>query len=327
MGFIPCVLPDDNNEKEGTAMSDIGSKRIWIPVDFRGTSRKQIHLGIAFAQKTGAKLTLVHSVDIPDLHAHRADLDAVRQQALARATEAMAPLAGLARDAGVAVESEILVGSGPALLLKKMSEDPNALVIIGKGQQDNGQERLGYTASRLVRKAAGPVLVVDGRHTLPHPYPVRRILFPHDFSPHAAEGLRQAAALARQFDAMLEILHVIRTPIYMPVFPGETPVPIHIENMEEVEAATRKSLAEVAAALGTDYPPATTRLIISENIPKAIVDHAQEGGFDLLVLPSHGYGSLDQWVLKVIFLGSTTEKALQYGSVPALVLRPQPAKD
>lgn len=307
-------------------MSGIGSKHIWIPVDFHGASRKQVHMGIAFAKIFGAKITLLHSVDIPDLHAHRSDLEVIRQQALARATDAMAPLLQLVRDEGGVVASEILVGNGQALLLRKIAEDPDAMVIIGKGQWDSAQPRLGLTASRLVRKAAGPVLVVDEKHILPHPYPIRRILFPHDFSPHATEGLRQAALLARQFDAVLEILHVIRTPIYMPVFPGETPVPIHIENMEEVEAATKRSLADVAATLGADYPAATTRLVISENVAQSIADHAREGGFDLLVLPSHGYGSLDQWVLKVVFLGSTTEKALQHSAVPALVLRPHPAK-
>jgi nucleotide-binding universal stress UspA family protein len=142
---------------------------------------------------------------------------------------------------------------------------------------------------------------------------ITRILVPVDFSANSDRALRYAATLAGQVGASVELLHVVQEFTYGAY--SEVYVPNMPDLMQEMinDAATRlTSLKSVVFAHGADVetavfvgPPSTT-----------IVDHAHAGGFDLIVMGTHGRTGLSH-----MFMGSVAERVVRTSRCPVLTVR------
>lgn len=162
---------------------------------------------------------------------------------------------------------------------------------------------LGSIAEKIVRRALCPVLTVppaaeaDG---------IDRILVPVDFSEHARLALAHAAALAEEFGARLDVLHVL----YDLTFPNAYGLePTGVLGPETLERS-REALARLAEEVG----PSGVRWEAHTQIGYAasdIVHFAERHGTDLIVMTTHGWTGL-----KHFLLGSVTEKVVRHASCP-----------
>lgn len=145
---------------------------------------------------------------------------------------------------------------------------------------------------------------------------VERILCPVDFSAPSRHAMERAVDAGRRWNAQITIVHVHTTLVPWGPFPGVhgnvpvLPAPSPEELAEEVRRFYSLSDKEVSAdiVLRTGSPA------------REIVDVAEESAADLVVMGTHGRGSLDR-----IMLGSVTERVLRTTRTPVLTVPPHDA--
>jgi nucleotide-binding universal stress UspA family protein len=142
---------------------------------------------------------------------------------------------------------------------------------------------------------------------------ITRILVPVDFSGHSDRALRYAAALAGQVGASVELLHVVEDVGYGAF--SEVYVPSVPDVMQEAINAALERLALLKAEIfphGSDVESA----VYAGRPPLAIVEHAAEGKFDLIVMGTHGRTGLSH-----LLIGSVAEHVARMAPCPVLTVR------
>jgi universal stress protein A len=144
---------------------------------------------------------------------------------------------------------------------------------------------------------------------------ITNILVPVDFSPHAEHAFTYAATLAERFGAKLALLYVVDDSFATGGWSSEIYVPNVPELMENLIADADRRLATLkasAAALGLTAETA----VIRGRPAHAIVEHAQNGGFDLIVMGTHGRTGMSH-----VVMGSVAERVLRKAPCPVLTVR------
>jgi len=142
----------------------------------------------------------------------------------------------------------------------------------------------------------------------------RKILVPIDFSETAITALHYARELARQSAGELHLLHVLDDPMLLAAWPIIAGGPA-VETGEE-GAAIREQLTSLMTP--EDRAQITTRvhLIVGDPTGLAISRYAVEGEFELIVMGTHGRGTLAHAVL-----GSVAEQVVRSAPCPVLTIR------
>lgn len=147
-----------------------------------------------------------------------------------------------------------------------------------------------------------------------------RILCPIDFSEASTRALTYAAALARWYQANLEVLHATprlethgepaqATGVVGAAHAGPPPVRASGEELlGQIERA-------ITATAGTDIK--ATALVFEGSANDVIVSRSVALPADLLVMGTHGRGGFSR-----LLLGSVTEKVLRHVSCPVLTVPP-----
>ena len=118
------------------------------------------------------------------------------------------------------------------------------------------------------------------KENVPHGRAFRRILVGYDGSKEARDALRTAVALGEEVDGDVRVLLVVRLPAHV-----ETP-----EELATAEATERENLSqglqEILAPGHRRLPD--TRVVFADDPARAIAKHAEDHGFDLVVVGCHG---------------------------------------
>ena len=144
---------------------------------------------------------------------------------------------------------------------------------------------------------------------------ITNILVPVDFSPHAEYAFTYATRLAERFGAKLALLYVVDDSFVTGGWSSEIYVPNVPELMENLIADADRRLATLkasAAALGLTAETA----VIRGRPAHAIVEHAKNGGFDLIVMGTHGRTGVSH-----VVMGSVAERVLRKAPCPVLTVR------
>jgi nucleotide-binding universal stress UspA family protein len=141
----------------------------------------------------------------------------------------------------------------------------------------------------------------------------QRILVPTDFSDTAQAATRIAGDLSRRFEAPLTLVYVFERTVYpLPdeyvLFTSEQLGRMFAEFNQRLANAQRQALD--AGAIGV-----TTRLLHGW-APDEITRFASEGGFDLIVMGTHGRRGI-----KHLVLGSAAERVVRTALCPVLTVR------
>jgi universal stress protein A len=146
---------------------------------------------------------------------------------------------------------------------------------------------------------------------------LRKILVPTDFSPTSTRALAEAQVFAAAFGASIDLLYVWSAPALVAPESVITGVGINeqpllewirlsaTEHLAKFEAEARQAGIAVHSSLCESGDPATT-----------IVERATSGGYDLLVLGTHGRTGLSH-----LIMGSVAEKVVRRAPCPVLTVR------
>jgi nucleotide-binding universal stress UspA family protein len=142
---------------------------------------------------------------------------------------------------------------------------------------------------------------------------LKRVLVATDFSETADVAMTYGRALAQLFGATLHVLHVaediyvrVNRDAYGTVAPG-----LH----QEIEEAARARLAELVKDDDPDPLPTRAVVITATTVAPAIVQFARDERIDLIVLGTHGRGSLIQ-----LLMGSVAELVVRTAPCPVLTV-------
>jgi len=148
---------------------------------------------------------------------------------------------------------------------------------------------------------------------------VKQILVPVDFSTPSELALDEAATLAAQFQAQIDLLHVWELPALVgpqDVYIGAALPPTIVESVKRNAEQTIEEFAARARARGV---PVRDARALPGKAYELILEEAERGAYDLIVLGTHGRKSWSRWLL-----GSVAERVVRRATCPVLVARPQP---
>ena len=136
-------------------------------------------------------------------------------------------------------------------------------------------------------------------------FKIKKILLPLDLeeSPLPVGIIRQAAGIARHFQAEILVLHVVRPLTYM--VGSEAAQQRLNEAVAEEETEWKKRVAPDLEGV------AVRRKILHGDPARQILSTAHDEQFDLIVMPTHSYGAYDRFLL-----GSVTTKVIHRSECP-----------
>lgn len=146
---------------------------------------------------------------------------------------------------------------------------------------------------------------------------IRRILVPVDFSERSVPALRYALDIAKEMGARVDVVHVWEPPAYV--------APDMMVSLAEEDGD--RTIAELAR---TEISKEMQRLLEELNergdggvkgrlevgaVPKTIINLANSGEYDLVVIATHGRTGISRLVL-----GSVAEQVVRSAECPVLTL-------
>ncbi len=170
----------------------------------------------------------------------------------------------------------LLLEGDPRQVIPELAEQRSPSIVVlgtsGRGMIERGL--VGSVAERILRANSGPSLTIGPLVQPPKQEPpaFRRVLYATGLSSAAAEGARYAVAIAKAFDASIEVLHVAREE--------------DVERPEQLKALQQR-FHEMLDGLvpeqaGTLSEPSA--VIELGRAHERILKHIQETSADLLVL-------------------------------------------
>lgn len=137
---------------------------------------------------------------------------------------------------------------------------------------------------------------------------IKRILLPTDGSAFSERASEYALELAKSFGAELVVVHVVELPSTKRLAPEE----VKQEKARRAESCFR-SVKEKATSADITVE---TKMLVSRSVSDALLEESDEGGYDLVVMGSHGLSGM-----KKLLLGSVSEAMVHHGSKPVLVVK------
>ena len=143
----------------------------------------------------------------------------------------------------------------------------------------------------------------------------KRILVATDGSPAAQAAARHAAGLAAKVGASIEAL-AVTGPFELPTGFEPSPLLPIKDYIEQTRREAHKRLDAVARLCARAGVGCRTTHVGTREPAEAIVEHARARRCDLIVMGSHGRGTMKQ-----LLLGSVATKVLSTCELPVLVVR------
>lgn len=291
--------------------------RILVPTDFSPASDAALGYARELAGAFNASLSLLHILDPTFLRAVVADPHDRDAAALRRLDERLT-----AEDRRrFRAESAIEHADVPAEQILSYARTQGIdLVVMGThGHRGIAHLLLGSVAEQVVRHAPCPVLTLRDapRRGATHHEGPSRILVPTDFSAPSDYALDCARGIAERCGASLHLLHVLEEAIDTAAFGTE----VFVADSPEVRAARLEDARERLAhrvATGATAPATTTEILVGSS-GRSIARYADEQGFDLIVMGTHGRAGFAHLVM-----GSVAEHVVRTAPCPVLTLRQPP---
>ena len=283
-------------------------ERILCPVDFSEFSDTACEYGHSFAREFGAKLFILHVAE-PFVAIHHSAIvpsliDQVYEQQIADAEEKVRSLA--ARQNWNDVEHEVVLKRGSvadAIIQFVEAKDIDLITMGTHGRRGLDRLVLGSVTERILRTGRPPVLAVhsQGSGARERPVQFRKILFCTDFSDNSPRALEYAFQLACKYKAGISLLHVLE----------------RSNGGEDLEAEKRQVLQQLQAVVPQNAQNfAVEPAVRVGKTYQEILEHAAETQTDLIVMGVRGRNALD-----LALFGSTTQRVIQLGQWPVLVVR------
>jgi nucleotide-binding universal stress UspA family protein len=225
------------------------------------------------------------------------------------------------------VATELLQGD-VATALQKRAAAADLVVMATHGRGPLGRFWLGSVADELTRVSTAPLLLVRPEQSLPaigREPAFRHVIVPLDGNPLAEAALRPAADVAGLFGATCTLLQVVKPALLRQYMPEGGTVEAMAGTVLDALAREQDRLEREAAAyldgvsrrLPVQGITVRTKVVVDEQPAAALLREAQEGGYDLVALATHGRHGLPR-----MLLGSVADKLVRGTALPVLLCRP-----
>lgn len=294
--------------------------RILFPTDFSESSRQALPYAVALAEAHDAELHLLHAnvlhaSDPANPSHHFPEMENLTTELEERADARMKEIVEKHAPDPLTVVREQRRGiSAPPVVLEYVDEADIDLVVMGThGRRGLRHLMLGSVTEEVVRRAPCPVLTAREQDEPATVAGFGTILAPVDFSEHSEQALRHAVELAREFDADLQLLHVIEEITYPDFY---YPAPLTGEQMAaEIRERIAERLQTAMDRIEEAGIHATVHMVEDRPAP-GIADFAEENGADLVVVGTHGLTGV-----KRALLGSVAEGVIRRSVPPVLTVK------
>ena len=139
--------------------------------------------------------------------------------------------------------------------------------------------------------------------------------------PPGADHIEFAVTIAQGFGGTVELLHVVEDPFVSGAWNAEAFTPNIPELLAQMTADAQRRLDSMKAAAADKGILLATKVVTGEP-SHTIVEYANAGAFNLIVMSSHGRTGLPH-----LFLGSVAERVLRTAPCPVLTVRPHDGDD
>jgi nucleotide-binding universal stress UspA family protein len=269
-------------------------------------------IGLAVLQR--AKIVLVNA-QAEEVHPTQTDTTVLEQlgevSAAIRAKEAVQLADKLAEIQALGLRAAVISRIGaPDEVLASAAHDEHAdLIVVGThGHTGIARFLLGSVANSIVRRAPCDVLVVRGE---PVRAPFRKPLVATDFSPAAAKALLHAENLVEP-GTPIDVVHAWQLPAgsWGATLLGQARFP-----WSTVRDAVLSSVKIQADKLVVEHGGKFQVELVQGPAASVITDTADRGGYDVIVVGSHGHRGFRR-----LLLGSVAESAVRHATCSALVV-------
>jgi nucleotide-binding universal stress UspA family protein len=298
-------------------MRKLEIRSILVATDLLESSVAVVASAHALADRTGAELHVITSLEIPDMPYPGAGSTLEFQRQIHSARNTLHDQVARALPEGSAATTQkVAIESATQAIMERAAEVAADLIVIGPHRPRAFRGHiLGNTADRLLRSANVPVLIVAD----PLPLPLTRVVAPIDLSDPARGALDQAflwaGALGRNdFDSGmpavdLRVIHVIPRMYEDYDIPFDRAV-IGPQLHTELEKAQRR--------VGSSTQVSVREEALWGNAPsEEIIRYATDEDADLVVMGTHGYGALGR-----ALIGSVTSRVARAAPCAMLLVPP-----
>jgi nucleotide-binding universal stress UspA family protein len=281
--------------------------------DLSVPSDNALERAIGIAELHRAKIVLVHA-QATEPQVVEVDNAMVEQlgevSAAVRAEEAIRLGSKLAEIQALGLRASVIsrIGAPDEVLASAAHDERADLVVVGThGHTGVSRFLLGGVANATIRRAPCDVLVVRGA---PVRAPFRKPLVATDFSSAAATALERAANAAPAGTA-IDVVHAWQLPAgsWGATLLGQARFP-----WSTVRDAVLSSVKVQADKLVATHGPLRVELV--QGPPASVItETAERGGYDLIVVGSHGHRGFRR-----LLLGSVAESTVRHASCSVLVV-------
>ena len=298
---------------------------IVVPLDGSENAEQSLPYARALARRSGGSLLLVSVVDIPvefgAWSMASAGMYGVEVEKWQLESETYLKRIAGEQD-GIATATVVRLGTAAAEIREAAKGVENAVIVTtSHGRSGASRIFLGSVASKLVRDAECPILVVRIRETPSEETPeFDRVLVPLDGSAFSEEGLSQAIEVFGE-GLTLHLLRIVEIPTIPAAGMADGGLALNYGLVEEYMDATRESadeyirtMIERLSAEGHTVTGDVREGLVADEIQKAASEH----NAGAIAMATHGRGGLSR-----IFLGSVAERVLHESERPLLLTRPR----
>lgn len=311
-------------------------QRILIPLDGSALAEHALSVGLRIARFSGASLTLLRVVNLPDDMTYLSRGSAMMNLAdiivrdRAEAEAYLQKIASRSDVAGIEVITHVVDGNPAQSILSEARTSAMDLILMCS-HGDTGLKRwmFGSVSLHVARHSAIPVFVLrpgaDGAVVLPQTAGQVRMMVPLDGSQLAEEILPPAIALTKALSAPLPgALHLASV---VPFFTAET-----TDELDQVVKAAQEYLVSIEQQLrqkgDATHLTITSSVTVLADVAHALVELAETGkgmeqikdftGCGVIAMSTHGRSGIKHWMM-----GSIAERMLASTKLPMLIVRPQ----
>jgi nucleotide-binding universal stress UspA family protein len=272
-------------------------ENILVPVDGSASSIAAEEMAASIAKKTASKVTVLHvrqefslRYNIPEMHGELEG--AVEQQADKIVNSALA----LFSEEGVVAESQQMTGEDPAETVLEFSEKNYDLIIMGvHGENEKDPYTLGSVTKKVITHTKLPILITKKSPQL------SSMLVCIDGSEQSITALELAVRLAGKLRSRIILLNV-----QDPRLQKATP--------KVVEEVAEKIFSNALGAVQKGKVEVQKKLEVG--VPSdRIVEVAEKGNYDLIVLGKRGLGRVKRFLL-----GSVSDDVIQKAKTSVLLV-------
>ncbi len=280
-------------------------KNILMPVDGSETCLVAQETAATLAKKANARVNVLHVIqstrsylDLPvDINLPTNVYEDIYTNLEQRAESIVSSAEELFKRHGVKVETDtVKEGDVADVILEKSRSDHDLIVMGSRGEDESEQHALGSVAKKVVMHTKIPTLIIKKGS------PLLRMLVCIDGSRPSAKAVQFSSAVAKIMGSKITLVNVQETLL------GEKSQRIAKEISEKISLRAIESVREADLKLDS-------KMVFG--VPSnRILDTAEKGNYDLIVLGKKGLGAVARFLL-----GSTSD-AVTYKSKCSVLLVP-----